>query len=61
MKAEGKPWRGPREIRNLRWEGGEYLRHTATDATLRPGEFQKHFNDAIKKSLEQEKAGQQPK
>ena len=24
VKADGKSWRGPREIRNLRWEGGEY-------------------------------------
>lgn len=23
VKADGKPWKGPREIRNLRWEGGE--------------------------------------
>jgi dienelactone hydrolase len=23
QKVAGKPWRGPREIRNLRWEGGE--------------------------------------
>lgn len=23
VKAEGKAWQGPREIRNLRWEGGE--------------------------------------
>jgi hypothetical protein len=22
QKVDGKPWRGPREIRNLRWEGG---------------------------------------
>lgn len=23
LKVDGKPWRGPREIRNLRWEGGQ--------------------------------------
>jgi len=23
VRIEGKPWQGPREIRNLRWEGGE--------------------------------------
>jgi len=51
-------WRGSREIRNLRWEGGEYSRQAATGATLSPEEFQKNFNDAIKKSLEQEKLDQ---
>ena len=23
VKLEGRPWHGPREIRHLRWEGGE--------------------------------------
>ena len=55
VKVDGKPWQGPREIRNLRWEGGEYSRQATTGATLSPEEFQKNFNDAIKKSLEQEK------
>lgn len=54
-KADGKAWKGPREIRNLRWEGGKYSRQTATDAPLSPEDFQKNFNDAIKKSLEEEK------
>lgn len=26
VKVSGKAWQGPREIRNLRWEGGEYAR-----------------------------------
>lgn len=54
-KAEGKAWKGSREIRNLRWEGGEYSGPSASSRTLSPEEFQKNFNDAIKKSLEQEK------
>lgn len=52
VKAEGLAWKGPREIRNLRWEGGEYVRQKTVDGELRPDEFQKNFNDAIKKSLE---------
>ena len=55
VKADGKAWQGPRELRNLRWEGGEYSHRAASGASLRPEEFQKNFNDAIKKSLEQEK------
>ena len=58
VKVDGIAWRGPREIRNLRWEGGEYSCQAATGATLSPEEFQKNFNDAIKKSLEQEKLDQ---
>jgi hypothetical protein len=55
VKVEGKAWRGPREIRNLRWEGGEYSQQKAVDAALSAEDLQKNFNDAIKKSLEQEK------
>ena len=55
VKTDGKAWKGPREIRNLRWGGGEYSQQAATGATLSPEDFQKNFNDAIKKSLEQEK------
>ena len=55
VKADGKPWQGPREIRNLRWEGGTYPAQIAAPAALTPEEHQKNFNDAIKKSLEQEK------
>ena len=61
VKADGKPWQGPREIRNLRWEGGEYARQKTVDSALSPEEFQKNFNDAIRKSLEQEKANQKVK
>jgi hypothetical protein len=53
-KVEGKAWQGPRAIRNLRWEGGEYSRQ-APSTTLSPEDLQKNFNDAIKKSLDQEK------
>jgi len=55
VKVEGIPWKGSRAIRNLRWEGGEYAREKGADTALSPEEFQKNFNDAIKKSLEQEK------
>ena len=55
VKADGQPWRGPRAIRNLRWEGGEYVQRADTDGALRPEEFQKNFNEAIRKSLEQER------
>ena len=55
VKADGKAWQGPREIRNLRWEGGEYSRQATSGTALSPEELQKNFNDAIKKSLEQEK------
>lgn len=61
IKVNGKPWQGPREIKNLRWEGGEYSQHQLVDAVLSPEEHQKAFNDAIKKSLEQEKADQKSK
>ena len=60
VKADGHPWRGPREIRNLHWEGGAYPRQQTADAALRPEEFQKNFNDAIRKSLEQEKINPKP-
>jgi hypothetical protein len=55
VKADGKAWQGSREIRNLRWEGGEYSHQAATCSALSPDDFQKNFNYAIKKSLEQEK------
>lgn len=55
VRTDGKAWKGPREIRNLRWEGGQYSRQTAGGATLSPEEFQKNFNNAIKKSLEEER------
>jgi cephalosporin-C deacetylase-like acetyl esterase len=50
-----KPWQGPREIRNLRWLGGTYATPPPPNASLNPDAFQKNFNDAIKKSIEQEK------
>ncbi len=56
VKVSGKAWEGPREIRNLGWVGGEYPRERAADSVLTPVEHQKAFNEAIKKSLEQEKA-----
>jgi pimeloyl-ACP methyl ester carboxylesterase len=56
MKLEGKPWQGPREIRNLRWAGGEYSQERIPGSVLTPAEHQKAFSEAIRKSLEQEKA-----
>ena len=54
-KLGGKAWQGAREIRNLRWEGGEYSKQAATNAAVSPEDLQKNFNDAIKRSLEEEK------
>lgn len=55
VTVSGKPWQGPRELRNLRWEGGEYAGPHITGSALNAAEHQKQFNDAIGKSLEQEK------
>ncbi|MEK0449674.1 MAG: hypothetical protein RL088_1942 [Verrucomicrobiota bacterium] len=54
-KLGGNPWQGAREIRNLRWEGGEYSKQATTNAAVSPEDLQKNFNDAIKRSLEEEK------
>ena len=32
LNPASTPWQGPREIRNLRWEGGEYAENQAPDA-----------------------------
>lgn len=56
VKVDGKPWQGSRDIRNLRWEGGVYGARKSPVATLSAEDHQKAFNEAIKKSLEQEKA-----
>ena len=61
VRFDGKPWQGSREIRNLRWEGGVYAAHQSKDSSLSSAEHQKQFNEAIKKSLEQEKADQKVK
>jgi pimeloyl-ACP methyl ester carboxylesterase len=55
VKVNGKAWNGPREIRNLRWEGGTYAALPLTQSALNRAEHEKAFNDAIKKSLDQEK------
>jgi hypothetical protein len=54
---EGRPWAKPTEvrIRNLRWVGGEYKTAQAKGAVLSEAEYRKSFNEAIRKSLEQEK------
>lgn len=56
VSVVGTPWQGSREIRNLRWEGGEYAETQTPDAVLTPAGDQKAFNEAIRKSLELEKA-----
>ncbi len=61
IKVPGKAWQGPREIRNLHWEGGDYARQQTRDSALTPAEHQKAFNDGIKKSLAQAQAEQKPK
>lgn len=61
VKFDGKAWQGPREIRNLRWEGGTYSGESVATSALTPEEHQRQFNDAIRKSLEQEKADRQGK
>ena len=55
FKVDGKPWNGPRAIRNLRWEGGKEARDAPVGKPLDPAEHAKQFNEAIRKSLEQEK------
>jgi dienelactone hydrolase len=54
VKVDGTAWVGPRTIRNLRWEGGEYPRHQTTGVTADPHDFRRNFDDAIRRSLEQE-------
>jgi dienelactone hydrolase len=60
---DGRPWRGPREIRNLRWEGGTYPPDSAGKASTTAADVDRNFNAAIKESLEQEKrdAARQPR
>lgn len=55
VKVDGKAWLGAREIRALRWEGGEYLEQRTADSVLTPEELKRNFDNAIQKSLEQEK------
>lgn len=55
VRVAGQPWRGPREIRNLRWDGGQYAARVETGSALGPEDLQRNFNDAIRTSLEQEK------
>ncbi len=61
IKSSGKAWQGPREIRNLRWEGGNYPPANKNAAAFNAEDFQNNFNNAIKKSLEQEQLDRQPK
>ena len=58
VKVGGNAWKGSREIRNLRWEGGKYTSRRPSDSKLSDEEYQKQFNDSINKSLEQEKLDQ---
>jgi hypothetical protein len=51
VKIDGRPWQGPREIRNLRWEGGEYKAGDPVETTLNPDDDPRNFNEAIRKSM----------
>ncbi len=57
VPLSGKAWTKPGDtrIRNLRWEGGEYKASSSSGAPLSPEEQQRTFNEAIRKSLEQER------
>jgi dienelactone hydrolase len=55
VSVSGKPWQGSRAIRHLRWEGGTHAPSAGTGKGLNEGDFGKNFDNAIKKSLEQEK------
>lgn len=57
INRTGKPWQGPRTIRNLRWEGGQYTTTLPVGSPLSPEDHQRQFNDAINKSLKSEKSG----
>jgi hypothetical protein len=54
---EGKPWAMTTEfqVRNMRWERGEHKAVQAKGAALTEAEHRKNFNEAIRKSLDQEK------
>ena len=56
VNIAGKAWQGPREIRNLHWEGGQYAAVQPVGSTLSAEEHQRQFNAAIDQSLEQERA-----
>ncbi len=58
IKPEPRAWVGPREIRQLRWDGGEYAAPGGSAAELNPNEHAKAFDDAIKQSLKQEASEQ---
>lgn len=49
----GKAWQGPRKIRNLRWEGGQYAVVRPVGLNLSAAQYQRQFNAAIQQSLEQ--------
>jgi hypothetical protein len=55
QRAGGRAWVGPREVRNLRWEGGVYASQAPPGGTVNPDDFKKNFDDAIRKSLDEEK------
>lgn len=51
----GTTWSGPREIRNLRWEGGSVSASQAAAGTaLDDEDYRKQFNEAIRRANEQE-------
>lgn len=58
VKLDGKPWQGPRAIRNLRWEGGGYPGRTAGGTAANAADLERNFEAAIKRSLAEEKLGE---
>lgn len=59
--GQNTTWPSPREFRNIRWEGGVYATASDTGGTLTEEEHHKGFNDAIQKSLDQEKLDRKAK
>ena len=60
--VEGKPWKGSRQVLNLHWEGAGETKSSSTNTaepSTAPADMQqRRFNEAIQKSLEQEKRDQ---
>jgi len=59
--GQNASWPPPREFRNIRWEGGVYSTASDVESSLTEEEHRKGFNDAIQKSLDQEKLDQKAK
>lgn len=60
IPAQSKAWQGPREIRNLRWVGGQSNAAPPAGSSIDEKEYQRHFHDGIDRSPEQEKTERSP-